>query len=68
MRLMWPEYSPVDIGALSVLVCLPLTGLCGEGVTVWVSFGTAPDFAFAILLASNFFWQPEGRREAETFA
>jgi hypothetical protein len=45
---MWPEYSPVDMGALSVLVLLPLTGLCGEGVTVWVNFGTAPDFAFAI--------------------
>jgi hypothetical protein len=50
---MWPEYSLVDIGPLSVLVLLPLTGLCGEGVTVCVSLGTAPDFGFAILFFAS---------------
>jgi hypothetical protein len=42
---MWPPNSLVLIGARSVLVALPLIGWAGDGVTVWLSLGTAPDFA-----------------------
>jgi hypothetical protein len=42
---MWPLNSLVLIGARSVLVALPLIGWAGDGVTVWLSLGTAPDFA-----------------------